>query len=82
MTTSNAGLYGSGRPSEDRNTCPCCGGRLVRTPRRLVDRLISQFTPILRYRCERFLCQWQGNIRMNAQQEAADTGTSSPNRLF
>ena len=42
--------------------CPLCGGRLIRTPRRLQDRLWSMVEPAMRFRCDRFSCQWVGNI--------------------
>ena len=42
--------------------CPICNAFLVRTPRRLVDRLWGIFKPVLRYRCQRFSCQWHGNL--------------------
>lgn len=42
--------------------CPLCGGRLIRTPRRLQDRLWSMVEPVMRFRCDRFACQWIGNI--------------------
>lgn len=43
--------------------CPLCGGRLIRTPRRLQDRLLSMAEPLMRFRCDRFSCQWVGNIK-------------------
>ena len=46
--------------------CPLCNAFLVRTPRRAVDRLWSVFKPVLRYRCERFSCQWHGNLARDA----------------
>ena len=46
--------------------CPLCNTFLVRTPRRAVDRLWSVFKPVLRYRCERFSCQWHGNLPRSA----------------
>ena len=43
--------------------CPQCAGDLMRTSRRSIDRLTSLFIPVHRYRCCRFSCQWQGNLR-------------------
>ncbi len=80
MKPPREGLYGSGRPTDSRRCCPLCGATLVRTPRRLIDRLLSHFMPILRYRCERFLCQWQGNMRLGPMEEASDTVTAVPQR--
>lgn len=42
--------------------CPCCDAKLIRIPRRPIDRLLSLFMPIQRFRCTRFQCQWVGNI--------------------
>ena len=42
--------------------CPVCAASLIRTPRRHVDRVWSIFEPVLRFRCQRFSCQWQGNL--------------------
>ncbi len=49
-------------PSAKRLACPKCGGDLSRIPRRIVDRLLSVFRPVQRYRCRNFACQWIGNI--------------------
>lgn len=48
-----------------KHQCPACQGYLIRTPRRSVDRVLSLFLPVLRYRCQRFSCQWHGNLRMD-----------------
>ena len=42
--------------------CPSCGGRLIRASRRLQDRLWSLVVPSMRCRCDRFTCQWIGNL--------------------
>lgn len=54
--------------------CPQCQGTLVRTPRRMVDRLWSVVQPLERYRCERFACQWVGNLAKSAP---APSGTDA-----
>ena len=51
--------------------CPWCTAYLVRMPRRPVDRLWSIVKPARRYRCERFACQWQGNLPVLAAKEGA-----------
>ena len=58
--------------------CPVCGGRLIRTPRRLQDRLWSMAEPVMRFRCDRFSCQWVGNIsgRGGAKRLARAAGSS------
>lgn len=43
--------------------CPGCGDILIRLPRRGVDRLLSVFVPVRRFRCPNFLCVWEGNLR-------------------
>lgn len=63
--------------SATRHACPVCGKALVRTPRRAIDYLISKFVPVQRFRCERFSCQWQGNIRIDP---AAPVNHSVPTR--
>ena len=55
------GASSSYRYASDKQ-CPLCGGRLIRTPRRLQDRLWSLVEPMMRFRCDRFSCQWVGNI--------------------
>ncbi|MCD6290876.1 MAG: hypothetical protein J7M34_10275 [Anaerolineae bacterium] len=40
--------------------CPVCGGPLHRIHRRPVDRLISLFVPVRRYRCRNRDCRWTG----------------------
>jgi len=50
------------RQTSDRQ-CPLCCGQLIRTPRRLQDRLWSVVEPMMRFRCERFSCQWVGNMK-------------------
>jgi len=34
----------------------------VRVKRRLVDRLVSVFAPVQRFRCPELDCQWEGNL--------------------
>ena len=43
--------------------CPLCAGYATRIRRRRIDRFISLFKPVYRYRCQNYYCQWQGNIR-------------------
>ena len=57
--------------------CPLCGGRLIRTPRRLQDRLWSLVEPMMRFRCDRFSCQWVGNISGRSTTKSAVRGTMS-----
>jgi hypothetical protein len=56
--------------------CPLCAGHLIRIRRRFVDRLLSLFVPVHRYRCPAFTCQWEDNIRVRP--ELADSMTVSP----
>ena len=50
--------------------CPLCGAELMRIPRRPIDRLTSIFGEHHRFRCERFSCQWEGNLRADGTAEA------------
>jgi hypothetical protein len=54
--------------------CPLCGAFLVRIPRRLRDRLVSIATPIQRYQCIEFTCDWEGNLR-TADEPAPNGGS-------
>lgn len=65
MTTHTDGyrsLASYGRP------CPVCNGSTDRIPRRLVDLLVSIFTPVHRFRCRSVSCIWEGNIREKGTQ--------------
>jgi hypothetical protein len=46
-------------------TCPRCGGAVERIRRRFIDRVLSLFRPVRRYRCENFLCHWEGTCPVN-----------------
>jgi hypothetical protein len=46
-----------------KRRCPVCDGPLTQTPRRLVDRALSVFVSMHRYRCPNFLCAFEGNLR-------------------
>lgn len=52
----------SRNPPRDALRCPWCQGELLCEPRRVVDRLLSLFHPVKRYRCNSFHCQWIGNL--------------------
>lgn len=63
---------------DDANTphllCPLCAGELIRIPRRPIDRFTSLFSEHHRFRCERFTCQWEGNLRAD---DTAEAGTAN-----
>lgn len=63
-------IYGYAR--HGLGTCPKCGCPAQRVPRRLIDRLLSRFTPVERYRCLSPACVWEGNLR-----EAASGGVAA-----
>lgn len=44
--------------------CPRCNCTVYRVPRRFVDRLLSPFMRIFRYRCDAMDCNWEGNLRV------------------
>lgn len=52
--------------------CMMCGANLIRTPRRPLDRLWSLFVPVFRYRCNRYACQWTGNLRADSRVASSD----------
>jgi hypothetical protein len=52
------------------STCPLCKSSVVRVRRRFVDRLVNLLFPIRRYRCQSFLCRWEGNLGNGAQLSA------------
>jgi hypothetical protein len=43
--------------------CPRCAGSVERVRRRLIDRIVSVFVPVRRYRCRNDACSWEGNLR-------------------
>jgi len=51
--------------------CPRCNSGVVRIPRRFIDRLINIVYPVYRYRCQSFLCSWEGNLAIVAQPSIA-----------
>jgi hypothetical protein len=51
------GIASYGRP------CPVCNGSTNRVHRRLIDLVLSIFTPLRRYRCRSMSCTWEGNLR-------------------
>jgi hypothetical protein len=46
--------------------CPECGSGLIRVRRRPVDRLLSAFVPVRRFRCSGMQCVYEGNVAKNA----------------
>ncbi|MGV0950476.1 MAG: hypothetical protein ACOYB3_07350 [Azonexus sp.] len=51
--------------SSSSPACPACGAHsLNRVQRRFVDRLLSLFGRVRRYRCYAFNCQWEGNLNV------------------
>jgi uncharacterized membrane protein YeaQ/YmgE (transglycosylase-associated protein family) len=49
------------------NECPQCrrsgsSGHLMRVHRRFIDRVMSLFRPLRRYRCQSRDCDWEGNL--------------------
>lgn len=43
--------------------CPLCGSPgLIRIHRRPIDRVLSLFVEVYRFRCQQFECQWEGNL--------------------
>lgn len=77
MTNSQFAGQALSYTSASRHTCPKCSALLVRMPRRAIDRFLSRFVPVQRYRCERFVCQWQGNLRVE-QAPGGIAGNAAP----
>lgn len=44
--------------------CPHCNGPVERVRRRFLDRILSLFSPVQRYRCRAkgWDCDWEGNL--------------------
>jgi hypothetical protein len=47
--------------------CPVCGSSLRQSHRRSVDRLISKFYRVHRYRCSNAECRWEGLLHSKRQ---------------
>lgn len=47
--------------------CPRCNSTVYRVPRRFVDRLLSAFMRVFRYRCDAMGCNWEGNLRVTGR---------------
>jgi|CXWL01.1.fsa_nt_gi hypothetical protein len=54
--------------------CPRCASRLVRVARHPLDRLLSFFVPVHRYRCPGFSCRWEGCLRLASPAEPTVPG--------
>lgn len=44
------------------HSCPDCGGNVYRIPRRTIDRVVSFFHRVHRYRCSTASCAWEGTL--------------------
>lgn len=58
--------------------CPRCQAVAYRVRRRWIDRLISLFRPVRRYRCQEFRCGWEGNIHVTDLKAARPTRAAPP----
>lgn len=56
--------------------CPVCDDCVQRVPRRWIDRFVGLFVSQRRYRCQRFGCGWEGNLR----RRSASGSSSAPDR--
>lgn len=62
--SSTAPAWPDGRSQSCRRPeCPRCSGPVLRVRRRIIDRMISLFVPVHRYRCNALGCTWEGNLR-------------------
>lgn len=48
---------------DDRFRCPRCGDLAYRARRSLLDKFISRFRLVHRYRCSNARCTWEGRQR-------------------
>ena len=53
----------------DPNACPECGGELFRVDRRFIDRLLSLFIPVQRFRCTNPRCGYELNVRSRVRKD-------------
>jgi len=63
--------------------CPRCDGVVHRISRRSMDRLLSLFSPVWRYRCRDRRCEWEGRVRvsrMGERQRRCDVLAPFPQR--
>jgi len=70
MNATSAAVRDHGHDAETGDTvsagaCPRCKGSAYRVPRRLVDRVMSRFVWVIRYRCRSMVCGWEGNLRVS-----------------
>lgn len=56
-------------------TCPCCGEPTQRVRRRLLDRFISLWRPVVRMRCAAPACGWEGRVARAALRADGRSGT-------
>ena len=59
------------KPTSTSHACPRCGKDIERTGRRTIDRALSIFVPVLRFRCTAAVCEWEGNIKRTTTSGAA-----------
>ena len=50
--------------------CPCCGGTAERVARHFLDRLLSVFISVSRYRCKNTACSWEGVLQRRSSAQA------------
>jgi len=56
------GSYNREHGHNQHAVCPWCNGAVSRVPRRLGDRFASLISPRHRYRCESWVCKWEGTL--------------------
>jgi len=63
-----------------KRVCPRCASAICRIRRRFVDRLISRFVSIQRFRCESIHCVWEGNLRIAAVERPGADHSATPGK--
>lgn len=60
--------------------CPMCSGNTERVARRFLDRLLSLFMPVSRYRCRSAACTWEGALRPRHSMPPSPPAAAQPRR--
>ena len=70
--------YVAGKSSDMSSTaCPKCGYEMIPVQLRFIDRLLSILNPVHRFRCTKFLCGYERNLKELSAQ-GLDVTKSTP----
>lgn len=62
MNAVSSAVTGGTRKTTSKYQCPRCTGSVSRIKRRTLDLLISNFSPVYRFRCHCYDCGWEGRL--------------------